>query len=84
MVDSQILAALVCIKAFLVMQVCSSLLSLKLLATEARAWELSLFFCAHIFFLFTLELHCKGDQGAFSYVEDSLQWRSRHAVAWLP
>jgi hypothetical protein len=63
------------------MQVWSRSYALKLLAMEARAWELSLFFCTHNCFFFTIELRCKGDQEAFSYIEDSLQWRSRRAIA---
>jgi len=66
------------------MQVWSRSYALKLLAMEARTLELSLFFCTHNFFFFTLELCSKGDREAFSYIEDSLQWRSRHVVAWLP
>lgn len=67
------------------MQVWSRSYALKLLAMEARAWELSLRFCTHsCFSSLQSSFVAKGDQEAFSYIEDSLQRRSRRAIAWLP
>jgi hypothetical protein len=84
MVDSQILGTLVCIEASWWCKFGVTPMHWNFLQWNLEPRSYLCFFAHTIFFFFTLELRCKGGQEAFSYIEDSLQWRSRRAIAWLP